>query len=227
MQRALKPFVAELTENHRLVLLGGLAIIGHGMDRMTKDADLWLEPMNSADEWVNAVLSVMKKFPQTKVACLPGWLELTGADLVENVKEVGMIRITGLGVPLDLFRKPNQIEMDEFDAVWKRSKIQPDRVALPDPLDLLRTKEETGRDHDFLDHGFLMRRVRKQQGEALTRAGTREDAEALLNEFFDYAVLEAGLENPNEEIRNLVKKEIKLLAADGDPFAKEMVEKFS
>jgi hypothetical protein len=36
-------FIDRLTENHRVVLIGGLAVIGHGYNRPTRDVDIWLE----------------------------------------------------------------------------------------------------------------------------------------------------------------------------------------
>lgn len=36
-------FIDRLTATHRVVVLGGLAVIAHGYSRHTKDADIWLE----------------------------------------------------------------------------------------------------------------------------------------------------------------------------------------
>lgn len=223
MQRELVKVIAEITRSKRVILLGGLAVIGHGLDRGTKDADVWMEPMNSAEEWVEFLKSVLASFEGTRVVTLPSWVELSGDELVENLDEVGMVRIEGLGVPLDIFRNPNGLEMEEFDEVWGRSQRLPDQIGLPHPLDLVRTKEDTNRDHDQKDHVYLMSVARRVQGDALETVKSVEEARALLNEFFDYAVLEQGLENPLPEVREVIWQEIENLAADGDPFAKEML----
>lgn len=33
-----------LARKHRVVMLGGLAVIGHGLSRLTYDSDVWLDP---------------------------------------------------------------------------------------------------------------------------------------------------------------------------------------
>lgn len=224
MQKELADLVSRITRQQRLVLIGGLAVIGHGLSRGTKDADLWMEPMDSAEEWLGFLLSVLAGFEEARIVTLPGWRELSGPDLIENLEEVGMVRVEGLGVPLDLFRKPNGLAMEEFDEIWDRSRRLPDGIGLPHPLDLVRTKEDTRRAHDQKDHVYLMSVARRMQGNALKGAADVEIAMALLDDFFDYAVLEAGLENPLPEVRDVIWREIGFLAADGDPFAREMLD---
>lgn len=56
-------FTRELASRHRVILLGGMAIIAHGFSRPTKDSDIWLEPFGSAAEWTEKCLAVMTKFP--------------------------------------------------------------------------------------------------------------------------------------------------------------------
>lgn len=224
MQRELVKLASEITRSKRVVLLGGLAVIGHGLDRGTKDADIWMEPMDSAEEWLDFLLTILAGFEDSRIVTLPGWKELSGTDLVENLDEVGMVRIEGLGVPLDIFRHPNGLKMDEFDEIWSRSRRQPDRIGLPHPLDLVRTKEDTQREHDQKDHVYLMLVARRMQGNALKEAADVKIAKGLLDDFFDYAVLEQGLENPLTEVREVIWREVELLAADGDPFAKEMMD---
>ena len=224
MQRELVDFVTELTRETRVILLGELAVIGHGMDRGTKDADLWMEPMDSTEEWLDILNLVLDKFEGARIVTLPGWESLCGAALVENLEQVGMVRVGGLGVPLDLFRKPHGVGVEEFDEIWKRSRSLPDRIGLPHPLDLVRTKEDTNRDHDQTDHVYLMSLARRSQGEALAAARNQDEALALMDEFHDYAVLEHGLDNTLPEVRDVIWCEIKQLAADGDPFAKELLE---
>lgn len=43
-------FVRRLTQSHRVVVLGVLAVIAHGLSRSTYDGDIWLEPMASVEE---------------------------------------------------------------------------------------------------------------------------------------------------------------------------------
>jgi hypothetical protein len=41
-------FIQELTRDHDVIVIGGLAIIAHGFNRPTKDADVWLDPLESS-----------------------------------------------------------------------------------------------------------------------------------------------------------------------------------
>ena len=84
--------------------------------------------------------------------------------------EVGMVRLNGLECPLDIFRRPNEIEPEEFDEMWERSSLKEDGVRLLDPLDLLISKEDTGRASDLADQSFLQQKVRLELGLALSQA---------------------------------------------------------
>ena len=91
-------------------------------------------------------------------------------------------------------------------------------------VDFVTTKEDTNRDHDQTDHVYPMSLARRSQGEALAAARNQDEALASMDEFHDYAVLERGLDNTLPEVRDVIWCEIKQLAADGDPFAKELLE---
>ncbi len=41
-------FIVALTERHDVIVIGGLAVIAHGFNRPTKDADIWLDPIDLA-----------------------------------------------------------------------------------------------------------------------------------------------------------------------------------
>jgi hypothetical protein len=40
-------FTHALARDHRVILLGGMAIITFGHSRKTKDVDVWLEPLST------------------------------------------------------------------------------------------------------------------------------------------------------------------------------------
>ena len=44
-------FLSQITSSKRVMILGGLAVIAHGLSRSTDDAVAWLEPMSDPDEW--------------------------------------------------------------------------------------------------------------------------------------------------------------------------------
>jgi hypothetical protein len=45
METSTDVFIRQLTRQHRVVVLGGLAVIAHGLSRSTYDGDVWLDPM--------------------------------------------------------------------------------------------------------------------------------------------------------------------------------------
>jgi hypothetical protein len=53
MQSTTDLFIGKIAADYRVILLGGLAVIAHGLSRSTMDADVWLEPMDSAGTWFN------------------------------------------------------------------------------------------------------------------------------------------------------------------------------
>ncbi len=221
---SINDFVKLLTEKSKVLLLGGMAIIAHGLTRGTRDVDLWMEPKGSAEEWLEEIRHAISQYSESlTIHGLPGWQELTGDALIKNIEDVGMVRILGLTVPLDIFRKPNGYEHEQFDSVWKNSILYEAGVRLPRAADLLPTKENTGRERDSADWYFLLTKSRREQGDALAKASTAEEATTLLNDYFDYDVCRRGLTNQNEEVRNVILAELQRLADDGDPFAKEIL----
>ncbi|MFN0076332.1 MAG: hypothetical protein ACKVY0_07650 [Prosthecobacter sp.] len=54
-------FVRELARRHRVMLLGGLAVIAHGLERKTKDVDIWLEPLADAPTWVAEIAAILRQ----------------------------------------------------------------------------------------------------------------------------------------------------------------------
>ncbi|NOY00980.1 MAG: hypothetical protein GXP30_14825 [Verrucomicrobia bacterium] len=161
------------------------------------------------------------------IQTLPNWLSLEGGELQDNISSVGMIRIMGLECPLDLFREPNGIAPDRFQEIWESGTPLADGTRLPSAVELLATKENTGRDRDSGDWSFLIAKSRREHGGLLAGAPTSEEAAQILNSFFDYEVCRLGLENPRSEVRELILSELTDLASEGDPFAKEIIIEFS
>jgi len=48
-------FIRQLTSGHRVIALGGLAVIAHGHSRSTLDGDIWLEPMGDSAAWAATI----------------------------------------------------------------------------------------------------------------------------------------------------------------------------
>lgn len=216
-------FICQLTEKFRVLEIGGLAIIAHGLSRKTKDADIWLDPMADARVWSHSLEEECRRFGDLAIHRLPGWVAVQGDALVEAVEETGLVRISGLDCPLDVFRKPNEVELAAFDAFHARGLKRADGIVLPHPLDLIETKLNTGRDQDLRDIQFLEDKVRAEYRAKLPTA-TLDEALALLDRYSEWQVLQAALENPSLEVRELAMSHLREFAAAGDPFSLAILE---
>ncbi len=223
MAEALQSFLGILTSRHRVIVIGGVAVIAHGRNRHTKDADLWLEPMDSSEIWANALESVLIDFPGATIHRIPRWTEVRGAEIANAIDEVGMVRIHGLGQPVDVFRKPNELEHDAFDDIASRCHINSDGTLLIHPLDLIITKFFTDRKSDHEDIAFLEAVARDEYLLKLPSA-TYEEAEFMLGRYAEWQVLEAALINPSPEVQELATGMLKEFAEAGDPFSKDILE---
>ena len=216
-------FVRLLTRSHRVVVLGGLAVIAHGFSRSTYDGDIWLDPLATSREWASFLEKACADFGGLTIHRLPGWIQVSGDDVIDAVDETNMVRVQGLDCPLDIFRKPNEIEVSDFDAVCRRAKLRGDGTLLPDPLDLIQSKMDTGRDKDLNDIQHLESVVRADYKKRLPAASLAE-AQAMLERYSEWQVLTAALENPLSEVRELAMTHLREFAAAGDPFSQAILE---
>ncbi len=216
-------FIRLLTSRHRVIVLGGLAVIAHGLSRSTYDGDIWLDPMPGSDTWATELERCCRDFGGLTLHRLPGWTPVSGDEIRTAVVDTGIIRVLGLDCPLDVFRVPNEIEAEAFDEVCARGTIRSDGTILPDPLDLLQSKMDTGRDKDRLDIGHLESVVRRTYEEQLPFA-SYEKAQAMLARYSEWQVLQAALLNPSPEVRELAMTHLREFAAAGDPFSLAILE---
>ena len=210
----------ELAAAHRVVLLGGLAVISHGLERMTYDADVWLDPMLDSDQWSAAVGTVLAAHPRLQVVEIGTWNPIGIQQLPAVIERDGVIRIMGAVHPLDLFRRPNELEVDEFNEVWDRAKPLDDGTRLPDLIDLLVTKQRTGRQKDMTDIMFLELKIEGEYLEELP-AATETRAKEMLDRVLTPNVARAALAHPSFAIRKLGYGYLQELAGEGDPYAAE------
>lgn len=216
-------FTSELARRHRVLLLGGMAIIAHGLSRPTRDSDIWLEPFSSVDEWVVNCLQVVDSFRGSFVWSLAERRRLDHIDeVVADISDYGVIRISGLDLPLDIFRKPNELELDEFNAVWVAASPLKSGVRLPHEMDLYRTKANTGREHDWKDQLFLESLVKARFKERLPVCDLAE-ATSMLDRFLDPEALQHARTNPNPEVRALALKYLREFEAEGDPYSRDIL----
>jgi hypothetical protein len=216
-------FIRALTARHDVIVIGGLAVIAHGLNRPTKDADVWMRPMDSPQTWARLLQDVCALFPGLTVHTLPAWRRVSGVEIATAADEVGMVRIHGLDCPLDIFRRPNEFPEESFDDVLSRSTRNSDGTWLPDPLDLAISKDLTNRDKDAMDISFLESLVRERWLKLLPAADLAT-ARGLLDRFADWRTCESALLNPDPEVREIALGYLREFAADGDPFSQALLE---
>lgn len=218
-----REFIEALTEKHRVIVIGGLAVIAHGFNRPTKDADVWLDPMETPTAWADVLRETCERFPDLTMHTLPGWRRISGSEIATAADEVGLVRILGLDCPMDVFRRPNEFEEDAFEEVFSRCSRNADGTWLPDPLDLAISKDQTNRDKDIHDINFLEGVVRERWIRLLPIVKLSE-ARSLFGRFVDWRTCEAALANPDPEVRKLATSHLRELADEGDPFSLALLE---
>lgn len=211
-----------LARNHRVIILGGLAVISHGHSRSTYDSDVWLDASLPVSAWCAAVEEMVALSPQAKVVCIGSWRTIGPGELPSVIVRDKVVRVTGLNQPLDIFREPNQLEVETFDEVWARAKALEDGTRLPDVIDLLVTKQMTGRDKDFDDITFLERQAEADYLARLPNS-TASVAEAMLARFLTPKVAQCALDHPDASVREMGRGFLEELSADGDPYAAEIL----
>lgn len=88
--------------------------------------------------------------------------EVPPALLPDLIQRDGVVRVIGASQPLDIFRDPNELDISEFDDVWNRAAALDDGTRVPDVIDLLFTKQATGRDKDMQDIAFLEAKAERE-----------------------------------------------------------------
>ena len=214
--------IEKLAARNRVVLLGGLAVVSNGLSRPTYDADVWLDPELDSARWAEVVLELKNEFPELRCLVIAVWSEIPDDELVTIIERDGVVRLMGASQPLDIFRKPNELPIEEFNDAWDRAQPLVDGTRLPDEIDLLMTKQLTGREKDTLDIGFL---ENKAQNRYLQELPSASEARAIqmVERFLTPKVAEAALAHPAEAVRQLGMRYLRELAHDGDPFAAEIL----
>jgi len=223
MSKSSEAFIESLAAEGRVLLLGGLAVIAHGLSRATKDVDVWLDPLSCPSEWTALLQRVLQRHCGAAPYDLKNKRVVQAGALEQVIDRDGVIRVVGLDRPVDIFRVPHNLQAADFPDVWQHARIQVGGARLPDEIDLLVTKEGTARPQDAADIAFLEERVRMRLSEQL-RTCTFAEAHAIFQRYVDHETCRAALENPEEQVRELALSHLRRFAADGDPFARELLE---
>lgn len=221
-------FIRDLAAQRRVLVLGGLALTLHGSTRTTQDVDLWLEPLDSVSLWADAVKNVILSADGVSAArgTSSGAFVSIGLDEIATaVAHDRFIRILGLEEPVDLFSIPRNCEREDFNEFWGRGRQLDDGTRLMDPIDLVITKLDTGREQDANDIAFLQKKIERQYEGALISCSL-DECRRLLDRFAtpDIAYF-AATKAKNRDVCAFGKRLLNEMARDGDPYAVEFEDK--
>lgn len=208
----------------RVMTLGGAAVIAHGLSRNTHDADIWVEPLASPLDWASRVAPHLYGTGVLRPLAIGSWTPISHDEFAEVIGRDGVVRVMGMERPLDIFRDPNELGTSDFPAIWGRGIPLDDGTRLPDAVDLLVSKQDTGRDKDIQDIVFLEAKAEREYLEKLPGAGEGE-AIAMLARFLTPRVAEAGLTHPAAAVRELAGQFLRELAEEGNPFAADILKR--
>ena len=186
--------IHKLLERVRVVTLGGIAVISHGLSRNTHDI------------------------------VIGTWESVALGELESVIARDWVVRVAGLDPPLDIFRNPNELDIAEFDNVWDRATPLVDGTRLPDLIDILMTKQDTGRDKDLQDIAFLEAKAEREYLRTLPDADAAQAA-WMLERFLTPRVAETALNHPAEVVRSLADLYLNEMADEGNPFARDILIK--
>ncbi len=223
MAATLQQFLARVASRQRAVVIGGLAVIAHGLSRPTKDGDAWLDPLDSPRAWADRLRETSREFLETGLWSLAERRIAQVEDLEKIATVDGVVRVTGLVTDLDLFYRPNGFEIADFDAVWERASVWAEEVRVAETLDLIVTKDGTGREQDQLDIAFLEAKLRNDLSPRLKTA-TIAEAEAIFARYTDHVVAAKALENSDPAVQALAREILTGFAEQGDPFARDALD---
>ena len=219
--------LAFLARERRTVLLGGAAVILHGMNRSTKDFDIWMDPRPDADTWAAPIAHLLEQDPSLcllRIAPVPQlWNPVSIEKLSVVAKEDRLIRIAGTNRPIDVFYIPNELEAADFEGVWQRGKALEHVIRLMEEIDLIVTKQLTNRPNDRTDIRFLQDKIEAAYRDRL-RTCSAEEAQEMLARFATpeiaaFAVKEAS----DADVRSLGWKLLDEMRQAGDPFAEDLI----
>ncbi|MEI8386630.1 MAG: hypothetical protein WCG76_03430 [Verrucomicrobiota bacterium] len=171
------------------------------------------------------MLSALAESPELSVTDIGTFSPVGKQEFPKIIAHDGVVRISGLDRPLDIFRRPNEMEVSGFDEVWNRAAPQDDGTRLPDVVDLLVTKQDTGRAKDTYDIQFLEGKAEEMYLERLPQA-LPDEALEMLARFLNPKVAAAAARHADPRVREAGMKFLQELAAEGDPFARDLLEGF-
>jgi hypothetical protein len=194
--------VRTLCKKNRVILLGGMAMLAHGFGRFTRDVDVWLDPTIGVELWAKALLTVALPIRKAKFLSARTKDEVPAAKVQKLVEIEEMIRITGLDMDVDVFFRPNNLGIEDFDSVWERSSEKEKGLKIPDEIDLGLTKMGTERIQDRIDIEWLDAKIIPVLLKKLESCNL-DEAEIIFSRITSIPLLESAMGNPNSLVRSL------------------------
>jgi len=162
--------ITQLAAQERVIVLGGIAVVLHGLHRSTKDVDIWLDPQADVHTWSTSLRTLADAHDLTpsRVSDEFGHFVPIPHDEIATVAASDrFVRLLGADRPIDVFYQPNNLELNEFDDVWNLATPLDDGTRLIDPVNLILSKLDTGRPHDAADIRFLEDKVERDYQQRL------------------------------------------------------------
>ncbi|MBV8196799.1 MAG: hypothetical protein JO263_01580 [Candidatus Eremiobacteraeota bacterium] len=217
--------ISRLANRHRVLILGGIAVIAHGLPRATQDVDIWLDPSQDIGAWADVVRRwlVAEGLTCARATERVGLFAAIESAEIERVASAdSFIRALGADRPIDVFFQLRNLERSDFDPAWHRARPLQDGPRVLDAVDLLLTKLGTERDHDAADAQFLERRIEAQYKDRL-RHCSFEEATMLLQRFATPEILAfAATDSDEPRVRKIAGEMLEEMARSGDPYAVDL-----
>ncbi len=223
----IKDTVRRLAEQRRVIVLGGIAVMMHGFQRTTKDVDLWLDPLQDERRWADSLREFVES-EALEVARVGdefgNFMKFPASDIASAVAKDRFVRIVGAERPIDVFRVPNYMKIQEFDDVWNRAEILKDGTRLMDEIDLMVTKMETGRPHDQADMRFLETKMESVYRKRLHTCSGKEASEMFVRFVTPDIAFYAATQEENPLVQSSGLAALRDLSDNGDLYARELIE---
>jgi hypothetical protein len=194
--------VRSLCEKNRVILLGGMAMLAHGFARFTRDVDIWLDPTKGIGLWSKSLASAVMPFRKVKFLSARTKYEVSTAEIQRLVEAEEMIRITGLDMDVDVFFRPNNLRIEDFDLVWERAAEKEKGLKIPDEIDLGLTKLGTERIQDKIDIEWLDAKIIPALSKKLESCNL-DEAEVVFSRITSIPLLNSAMKNTNPLVRSL------------------------
>ncbi len=217
----------ELAQQIRTLVLGGTAVILHGLNRATKDLDLWLDPNPDEKSWATPIEKILQTHPEIHAVYLDDntgkWESANRTQIALCGVKGRVLRLMGGDRPIDIFFVPNELEKEEFDKIWERAVPLKDGSRLLDEIDLIITKQLTDRPHDTADVNFLQAKIEDKLCRELP-IQSYEYAVLQFQRFRSAKTAHSATKNKAASVQKLGIDILQELARSGDPFAAEYLE---